>query len=111
MKIQIKYLYHLLTVKDKSHNRKVLKKMAIILNYMRAKQTGREGTFDKSRLHNLGLNEQSVEELFRILAIAKYEDRFIIPQSHKEETSDANLGPGTCGIDFEGGPGSCGVMY
>jgi len=111
MRIPIEYLAHLLTAGDTSHIRTVLKKMAIMRNYMRAKQTGREGTFDKSRLHNLGLNEQSVEEMFRILAIAKYEDRFIIPKSHKEETSDAYLGQGICGLDFEGGPGSCGVMF
>src|SRR5699024_10911751 len=111
MRIPIGYLAHLLMSGDTSHIRTVLKKMAIMRNYMRAKQTGREGTFDKSRLHNLGLNEQSVEEMFRILAIAKYEDRFIIPKSHKEETSDAYLGQGICGLDFEGGPGSCGVMF
>lgn len=48
--------------------------------------------------------------MYRLLAIAKYNDRFVIPMSHKEEIADLYSEQGMCGLDFEGGPGSCGVF-
>ncbi len=108
IRIPIEYLANLLTAGDKSHIRTVLKKMAVMRNYMRAKQTGKD--FDTTIIHELGLTEDAIETMFRILAIAKYEDRFVIPHSHKETATDAYMEQGACGLDFEGGPGSCGVM-
>jgi len=108
MRIPINYLANLLTAGDTDLIRTVLKKMAAMRSYMRHEQTGR--TFDLSIIEELGLNEKDIKEMFRLLAIAKYEDRFVIPKSHKEDTADLHEEQGTCGLDFAGGPGNCGVL-
>ena len=48
--------------------------------------------------------------MYRLLAIAKYEDRYVIPQAHTELAQRLAELSGTCGLDFEGGPGGCGAL-
>jgi len=40
------------------------------------------------------------EEMYRYLAIANYEDRFVIPTGHREYASDAFGERGGCGFSF-----------
>ena len=58
----------------------------------------------------LGLSEQDVKDMYRLLAIAKYEDRFVIPPSHREDVADLYDEQGSCGLSFTGGPGACGTL-
>jgi len=51
-------------------------------SYMRAQVTNKP--FDTSRLERLGLSEIQTKEMYRLLGLAKYEDRFVVPSSHKE---------------------------
>ena len=39
-----------------------------------------------------------VEEMYRYLAIANYEDRFVIPTSHREQAEDAYGLRASCGF-------------
>jgi nitrate reductase beta subunit len=48
--------------------------------------------------------------MYRLLAIAKYEDRYVIPQAHAELGERLMEQQGECGLDFEGGPGNCGMV-
>ena len=41
-----------------------------------------------------------MEDMYHIMAIANYEDRFVIPTSHREETEDAYEIRGGCGFSF-----------
>ena len=51
----------------------------------------------------MGLTGDEVYELYRLLAIAKYEDRYVIPKAHAEAGRELEeLG---CSLDYEGGPG------
>lgn len=108
MRIPIEYLANLLTAGDTDHIRTVLKKMAVMRSYMRAKTTGK--SFDTDIIEELGLTEDGIQKMFRLLSIAKYEDRFVIPKSHKEQVQDLYYDQGACGLDFAGGPGGCGVL-
>ena len=108
MRIPIEYLANLLTAGDTAHIRTVLKKMAVMRSYMRAEQTGK--SFDVSIIEELGLEENDIKKMYRLLAIAKYNDRFVIPKSHKEDIADLYYDQGACGLDFAGGPGACGVL-
>ena len=108
MRIPIEYLANMLTAGDTEHIRVVLKKMAVMRSFMRADMTGKE--FDHDVITELDLEEKDIREMYRLLAIAKYEDRFVIPRSHKEEVADLYEDQGACGLDFAGGPGSCGVL-
>ena len=42
--------------------------------------------------------------MYRLLAIAKYEHRYVIPAAHREAAEALEESPG-CSLDFEGGPG------
>ncbi|MNP66944.1 Respiratory nitrate reductase 2 beta chain [compost metagenome] len=75
---------------------------------MRNQQTGK--TSDPALLKLVGMDTQEVEDMYRLLAIAKYNDRFVIPPAHREEVADLFKEQGSCGLDFAGGPGSCGVF-
>lgn len=81
-----------------------LQRMAMMRSYMRAESSGAE--YDDSRLERVGLTTQQVKEMYRLLAIAKYEDRFVIPTSHKEQHLDVYRSQGFEG--FESGCGGCG---
>src|SRR5690606_23031159 len=71
MRIPIAYLANLLTAGDESHIRTVLKKMAVMRTYMRSIQTSKKP--DTSLLEELGLRVDDIQDMYRILAIAKYE--------------------------------------
>ncbi|AGT32147.1 nitrate reductase [Geobacillus genomosp. 3] len=108
MRIPIEYLANLLTAGDTAHIRTTLKKMAAMRSYMRAIQTNKQP--DIRLIESLGLSREDIEEMYRLLAIAKYEDRFVIPASHREEVADLYAEQGSCGLAFAGGPGACGTL-
>ena len=60
--------------------------MAMMRSYMRSQVTGKE--FDTSKLERLGLSEIQTKDMYRLLGLAKYEDRFVVPTSHKETYLD-----------------------
>ncbi len=105
MRIPIDYLAQLLTAGDTDHIRSTLKKMSVMRQYMRAVQTNK--SIDPALISSVGLTEQQIKDMYRLLAIAKYDDRFVIPSSHREEVSDLYAEQGSCGLSFSGGPGSC----
>ncbi|HEU5428515.1 MAG TPA: hypothetical protein VFU74_16660, partial [Actinocrinis sp.] len=52
-----------------------------------------------------------LDDLYRLLAIAKYDDRYVIPKAHAEEAG-ALMGQHEqlfCSLDTEGGPGMGGA--
>ncbi|UTI66914.1 hypothetical protein NBH00_12060 [Paraconexibacter antarcticus] len=51
-----------------------------------------------------------LERMYRLLAIANYEDRYVIPQAHAEQGAELMREQGSCGLDFDGGPGNCGAV-
>ncbi|CAI6057224.1 Respiratory nitrate reductase 2 beta chain [Paenibacillus sp. JJ-100] len=108
MRIPVEYLANLLTVGDTGRIREVLRKMAVMRIHMRNQQTGK--TSESDLLDMVGMSAQEVEDMYRLLAIAKYDDRFVIPPAHREEVADLFSEQGSCGLDFTGGPGSCGVF-
>lgn len=108
MRIPVEYLANLLTAGDTGRIREVLRKMAVMRIHMRNQQTGK--TSESALLERVGMDAQEVEDMYRLLAIAKYNDRFVIPPAHREEVEDLFSEQGSCGLDFAGGPGSCGVF-
>lgn len=108
MRIPVEYLANLLTAGDTDRIREVLRKMAVMRIHMRNQQTGK--TSESELLERVGMDAQEVEDMYRLLAIAKYNDRFVIPPAHREEVEDLFSEQGSCGLNFAGGPGSCGVF-
>ncbi len=100
MRIPIKYLAKLFTAGNETVIRNILKKLLVMRMYMRAKQLGREDQFDQNLLKEVGLTPVQVEEMYRLLAIAKYEDRFVIPTTDKEKFENVYREQGLTGYDL-----------
>jgi nitrate reductase beta subunit len=54
-------------------------------------------------LQQVGLSVAQVEEMYRYMAIANYEDRFVIPTTHREHAENAYDLRGGCGFTFGNG--------
>ncbi|MEN8259085.1 MAG: nitrate reductase subunit beta [Pseudomonadota bacterium] len=101
LRIPVKYLANMLTAGDEKPVILALERMLAMRAYMRAKTV--DGETDMAVLGQVGLSEAQVEQMYRYLAIANYEDRFVIPTSHREyasSTFDAYGEKGGCGFSF-----------
>ena len=109
LRIPVQYLANLLSAGDEEPVRLALKRLAAMRRYVREQSLG--GEPDAAGAASVGLAGDEIEHLFRLLAIAKYDDRYVIPMGHAE-TAAGNLTArqGACGLDFPGGPGSCGAL-
>jgi nitrate reductase beta subunit len=47
----------------------------------------------------VGMTPEEIEAMYRLLAIAKYEDRYVIPPAHVELAGDLEELPG-CSVDY-----------
>lgn len=101
MRIPVKYLANLLTGGKEAPIRFGLKRMMAMRHYMRSKMI--EGKPDTTILDEVQLTTDLVEDMYKIMAIANYEDRYVIPTGHREETLDAYGESGGCGFSFGNG--------
>jgi nitrate reductase beta subunit len=102
LRIPIGYLANLLTAGDVPVVDGVLRRLAAMRSYMRDINLGRDT--DESIAAAVGLTGEDLYEMYRLLAIAKYESRYVIPRAHQEAAAALEESPG-CSLDFEGGPG------
>ncbi len=86
LRIPIKYLANLLTGGNETAVINSLKKMLAMRCYMRSKFV--DGILNEEILTKVGLNKRLVEEMYRYMAIANYEDRFVIPTANINNMSD-----------------------
>lgn len=101
MRIPVKYLANMLTGGKEAPIRLGMKRMMAMRHYMRSKLV--EGQPDSTVLSEVGLTEPLVEDMYKIMALANYEDRYVIPTGHREETLDAYGESGGCGFSFGNG--------
>ncbi len=99
MRIPIDYLANLLTAGDTAVIESVLQKMVVMRQHMRNKTLGK--ITDESIFKASGLRPDVIEEMYRILAIAKYEDRFVIPTSDKSDFENLYHQQGEAGYSFD----------
>lgn len=100
MRIPLQYLANMLTAGDVEPVKGALQKMAMMRQYMRAISAGKD--FDESRLDRVGMSANETKMMYRLLAIAKYEDRFVIPTSRREQYTDPYHAQGSEGYGFGG---------
>jgi len=75
---------------------------------MRAQTLGDdEGTGPSRSLQAAGMEPEAVERLFRLLAIAKYDERYVIPQTHGEAAGGSYERQGAVGV----GPGAAPASF
>jgi nitrate reductase beta subunit len=81
MRIPLHYLANLFTAGHEEPIRAALRRLCALRSYMRSKRV--EGLADPSTLGKVGLTEQTAEAMYRLLAIAKHRERFVVPTAHR----------------------------
>ena len=101
LRIPVKYLANLLTAGDTRPVIHALERMLAMRAYQRAKHV--DGVINRDVLEQIGLSIGQVEDMYRYMAIANYEDRFVIPTTHREYAENAFNVRGGCGFSFGNG--------
>jgi nitrate reductase beta subunit len=82
MRTPIQYLANLLTAGKTAPIESALNRLIAMRSYQRSVHV--EGVADTRALDKAGITEDQAKEMYRYLAIANYEDRFVIPTGHEE---------------------------
>lgn len=107
MRIPLEYLAGLFTAGDTAPVEKSLRRLAAMRTYMRGLHLNDEP--DETGAKAVGMTGAKMEEMYRLLAIAKYGDRYVIPTTSAETPRGlAELG---CSLDSLGGPGMGGAGW
>ena len=99
MRIPLKYLANLLTAGEEAPVRLALQRLLALRGHMRSVRV--DGKPDAALLESAGLNPAMAEEMYRLLALAKYEDRYVVPTVRNEEVQDSFRKRGTAGFPPE----------
>jgi nitrate reductase beta subunit len=97
LRIPIAYLAELLAAGDTEAVRHVLVKLVAMRHHMRAKTLGEAP--DPSVATAAGLSPADLEDMARLLGVAKYEDRFVVPTARREGEADLQVLQGGCSLD------------
>ena len=100
LRIPMEYLAELFTAGDVGEIERVLTVLAAMRAHMR--NVTLEQPQDDSTAASVGMTDVTMREMYRLMAIAKYEERYVIPKAHVEQAHELEeLG---CSLDFDGGP-------
>ncbi|MFC3024500.1 nitrate reductase subunit beta [Vibrio zhugei] len=101
LRIPIQYLANLLTAGDTQPVLRALKRLMAMRHYKRSETV--EQSIDTTAIDEVGLSIHNVEEMYRYLAIANYEDRFVVPAGMRQEADSAFAESNGCGFSFGDG--------
>jgi len=96
LRIPVKYLANMLTAGDEAPVVSALERMLAMRSYMRSKTV--DGVVNLAVAQRVGLTPAQIDDMYQIMAIANYEDRFVIPTTHRELVEDAYDLKGGCGF-------------
>lgn len=82
LRIPVKYLANLLTGGREEPVTSALERMLAMRSFMREKTL--HGAGPQEVLEQVGLDEPMVLDMYKIMALADYDDRFVIPTNHRE---------------------------
>ncbi|MFI7700610.1 nitrate reductase subunit beta [Nonomuraea sp. NPDC049480] len=103
LRIPIGYLAELFTAGDAEPVRAVLRRLAAMRSYMRRINLGQDT--DESIATAVGMSGEQIEGMHRLLALAPYDERYVIPKAHAEQGAQLEELATGCSLDYEGGPG------
>ncbi|NDJ88185.1 nitrate reductase subunit beta [Mycolicibacter kumamotonensis] len=98
LRIPMAYLAELFTAGDTTVIEDVLRRLAAMRSYMRDISLGRE-----TQPHipaSVGMTEEEMYSMYRLLAIAKYEERYVIPTAYSQKAHELEH----MGCSITGGP-------
>jgi nitrate reductase beta subunit len=100
LRIPITYLANLLTAGDEAPVRLALKRLMAIRQYMRSIRV--ENQVDENSLEKVGLTADTAQQMYRLLALARLNERFVVPTVGPKQTGDPFQSQGSCGYPDEG---------
>ncbi|GGS28460.1 nitrate reductase subunit beta [Actinokineospora fastidiosa] len=103
LRIPVEYLARLFTAGDVEPVNAVLRRLAAMRAYMRDINLGREPREEVAM--RVGMTGEQVYDMYRLLALAKYDERYVIPPAHAEQAHGLEELATECSLDYEGGPG------
>jgi nitrate reductase beta subunit len=103
LRIPVEYLAGLFTAGDVAPVEAVLRRLAAMRSYMRDINMGRDP--EESIATAVGMTGEQVYDMYRLLALAKYDERYVIPPAHAEQAHGLEELATECSLDYEGGPG------
>jgi nitrate reductase beta subunit len=101
LRIPVEYLAELFTAGDPYPVKGALRTLAAMRSHMRRVNLGED--VDPAIAAAVGMTGDEIESLYRLLAIAKYEERYVIPPAHVELAGALDELPG-CSVDFGSRP-------
>ncbi|MFF0574625.1 nitrate reductase subunit beta [Streptosporangium saharense] len=102
LRIPLEYLAGLFTAGDTVPVERALCRLAAMRSHMRAINLGEEP--DPAIAADVGMRPGEIEEMYRLLALAKYDERYVIPTAYASGAGHADA-TGGCSLDVPGGPG------
>ena len=101
LRIPVNYLANLLTAGDTAPVVRSLERMLAMRAYQRGKHV--DQLINHEVLKQVGISQAEVEDMYHVMAIANYEDRFVIPSTHREYAENTFNVRGGCGFTFGNG--------
>jgi nitrate reductase beta subunit len=80
---------------------RALERMLAMRVFQREKHV--ENRVNTAALKQVGMTQREVEDMYHVMAIANYEDRFVIPSTHREYAENTFDIRGGCGFSFGNG--------
>jgi nitrate reductase beta subunit len=103
LRIPVDYLAWLFTAGDPVPVTAALRRLAAMRSYIRRINLGEAA--DESIAEAVGMDGEQIGDMYRLLAIAKYHERYVIPEAHAETAAGLEELATGCSLDYEGGPG------
>lgn len=101
MRIPMDYLASILSAGDVSPVRRALLRLTALRVAMREKNVGaKPGVLSSSHLlQEANLSLQQVDEMARLLAVGKYDERFVIPTGNRNRDENLDYVQGACSLE------------
>ena len=103
LRIPVEYLAELFSAGDPLPVESVLRRLAAMRSYMRDINLGRDP--DEAIPAAVGMTGEAMYDMYRLLALAKYDERYVIPASHAEQAHNLEELATECSLNYEDGPG------
>jgi nitrate reductase / nitrite oxidoreductase, beta subunit len=103
LRIPVEYLAELFTAGDVAPVRAALERLAAMRAHMRRVNLGEPVRPEIAE--SVRLTPAEIEAMYRLLAIAKYEHRYVIPSAAASDAHRLDALASSCSLDSDGGPG------
>ncbi|CAB5133220.1 Respiratory nitrate reductase beta chain (EC [Olavius algarvensis associated proteobacterium Delta 3] len=96
LRIPVRFLANLLTAGDEAPVRLALHRLSAVRHYMRSVRV--EGQADEALLQAVGLDRDTTEAVYRLLALARFDERYVLPTT-RPDASQLHQFQGRCGFN------------